>query len=72
MMRIVLREIDFLLQFVIHSLLISPVEWSYWMQICASLNHRKKMKAEPNRLIPLKPIENLLTFFLLFTPCQLP
>jgi len=29
------------------------------MQICASLNHRKKMKAEPSRLIPLKPIENL-------------
>ena len=31
-----------------------------WIEICASLNHRKKMKAEPNRLIPLKPIENLL------------
>ena len=25
-----------------------------WMQICANLNHRKKMKAEPSRLIPLK------------------
>jgi len=30
------------------------------MQICASLNHRKKMEAEPNRLIPLKPTDNLL------------
>jgi len=24
------------------------------------VNHRKKMKAEPNRLIPLKPMANLL------------
>jgi len=24
------------------------------------VNHRKKMKADPNRLIPLKPIRNLL------------
>jgi len=30
------------------------------IQVCASLKHRKKKKAEPNRLIPLKPIENLL------------
>jgi len=30
------------------------------MQICASLNHRKKMKAKSNRLIHLKPVENLL------------
>jgi len=33
-----------------------------WMQICASLNHRKKMKAEPSWLIPLKPIENVELF----------
>jgi len=32
------------------------------MQICASLNHRKKMKAEPSWLIPLKPIENVELF----------
>ena len=30
-----------------------------WIQICASLSHRKKMKAETSRLIPRKPIENL-------------
>jgi len=29
------------------------------IQICAGLNHRKKMKAEPNRLIPRKFTENL-------------
>ena len=33
-----------------------------WIQICASLNHRKKMKAEPSRLIPLKPIGNAELF----------
>jgi len=33
-----------------------------WIQICASLNHRTKMKAEPSRLIPLKPIENVELF----------
>jgi len=37
-----------------------------WIQIYASLNHRKKMKAEPSRLIPLKPIENVeLSFVIL-------
>jgi len=30
-----------------------------WIQICASLNYRKKMKAEPSRLIPRKLIANL-------------
>jgi len=32
------------------------------IQICASLNHRKKMKAGPSRLIPWKPIENVELF----------
>jgi len=32
------------------------------MQICASLNHRKKMKAEPIRLIPRKLTANLELF----------
>jgi len=27
--------------------------------MCAGLNHRKMMKAEPSRLIPRKPTENL-------------
>jgi len=55
---IVLREIDFLLKIVIDSWL-NPCLfclWSdvTWIQICTSLSQRKKMKAEPNRLIPLK------------------
>jgi len=38
------------------SSLVSSVLWwvVIWIQICASLNHRKKMKAEPNLLIPRK------------------
>jgi len=36
------------------------------MQICASLNHRIKMIAEPSRLIPRKRIENAE---LLFVEC---
>jgi len=34
-----------------------------WTQTCASLNHRKKMKAEPSRLIPRKPTGNLARAF---------
>jgi len=30
-----------------------------WIQICASLDHRKEMKPEPSRLIPQKFTENL-------------
>jgi len=33
-----------------------------WIQTCASLNHRKKMKAEHSWLIPLKPIKNVDLF----------
>jgi len=33
-----------------------------WIQICASLNHRKKVKAEPSWLIPLTPMENIELF----------
>jgi len=29
------------------------------IQICETLNHRKKMKGEPSRLIPPKPTGNL-------------
>jgi len=39
-----------------------------WIQICASLNHRKKMKAETSRLIPRNPTEILEFLFVdLFT-----
>jgi len=31
-----------------------------WIQICASLNHRKKVKAEPSRLFPRKHTDNLV------------
>ena len=34
-----------------------------WIQICASLNNCKKMKAEPSWLIPRKPIENVELLF---------
>jgi len=33
-----------------------------WIQICASWNGRKKMKAEPSRMIPLKSVENVEAF----------
>jgi len=47
--------------FAIDSLLLSFVEWSYLnTDMSTSLKHRKKMKAEPSRLIPRKLIENLL------------
>ena len=39
------------------------------IQICASLKHRKKMKAEPSRLMPLKPGENLLELFIVNKTC---
>jgi len=34
-----------------------------WIQICACLNHRKKMEGERSRLIPGKPVENLELLF---------
>jgi len=41
------------------SLLTPVVGARAWIQVCASLNHRRKMKAEPSRLIPRKHTENL-------------
>jgi len=56
----VLREIEFLLKnyWLIQTL---HLVWKLvtWIQICASLNQRKKMKAEPSRLVPRKLAANL-------------
>jgi len=46
---------------VIDSLLTPIVESTYLnMDICASLNHRKKMKADGSQLIPRKHAETLV------------
>jgi len=54
-------------QFPIKILLIgsnSSLVWGLvtWIQICASVNHHKKMKAEHSRLIRRKLTENLKAF----------
>ena len=46
--------------FLIDSLLTPIVGVLTWIWICASLNHRKKMKAEHTRLIPRKHRETLV------------
>jgi len=33
---------------------VTTVIYTYYWVICASLNHRKRMKAEPSRQIPQK------------------
>jgi len=57
--KVVFSEIDFLLKFAIDSTS-SPI-WRLvtWTQICASLNHRKKMKAEPIWLTRRKLVANV-------------
>jgi len=58
---VILREIDFLLKIFWLIPCLHP-SWKVhtWIKICASLNHRKKMKAEPSRLIPRKHTEALV------------
>ena len=55
-------------RFPVKNLLLIPCFFQLWSevtrkQICASFNHRKKVKVEPSRLIPRKPIENLKLSF---------
>jgi len=55
-------------QFPIKNLRLIPCLFHAWsevtrIQMCTSLNHRKKMKALPSRLIPRKPTENLELLF---------
>jgi len=48
----------------VDSLLVSPAKRSYAkIEMCTSLYHGKKMKADPSRLIPRKPTENLELLF---------
>jgi len=50
---VVLREIDFLIKIICWWIQNLHLLWSgvTWMQICASLNHRKKMKTERSRMM---------------------
>jgi len=58
---VILREIDFLLK-ICWSLPCLHPPWKVhtWIEICASLNHRKKTKADGSRLIPRKHTETLV------------
>jgi len=58
---VILREIDFLLK-ICRSIPCLHPSWKVhtWIEICASLNHRKKTKADGSRLIPRKHTETLV------------
>ena len=58
---LILREIDFLLKICWSIPCLHP-SWKVhtWIEICASLNHRKKTKADGSRLIPRKHTETLV------------
>ena len=58
---VILREIDFLLKIRWSIPCLHP-SWKVhtWIEICASLNHRKKTKADGSRLIPRKHTETLV------------
>ena len=58
---VILREIDFLLKICWSIPCLHP-SWKVhtWIEICASLNHRKKTKAGGSRLIPRKHTETLV------------
>ena len=58
---VILREIDFLLKICWSIPCLHP-SWNVhtWIEICASLNHRKKTKADGSRLIPRKHTETLV------------
>jgi len=58
---VILREIDFLLK-ICWSIPCLHLSWKVhtWIEICASLNHRKKTKADGSRLIPRKHTETLV------------
>ena len=58
---VILRESDFLLKICWSIPCLHP-SWKVhtWTEICASLNHRKKTKADGSRLIPRKHTETLV------------
>ena len=58
---VILSEIDFLLKICWSIPCLHP-SWKVhtWIEICASLSHRKKTKADGSRLIPRKHTETLV------------
>jgi len=58
---LILREIDFLLKICWSILCLHP-SWKVhtWIEICASLNHHKKPKADGSRQIPRKHTDTLV------------
>jgi len=70
---VILHEIDFLLQICWSIPCLHP-SWKVhsWIKIlCASLNHRKKTKADGSRLIPRKHTETLVLLSVIFTDIQI-
>ena len=65
---VILREIDFLLKICWSIPCLHP-SWKVhtWIEISASLNHRKKTKADGRRLIPRKHTETLVLLSITFT-----
>ena len=70
---VILCEIDFLLKICWSIAGLNP-SWKVhtWIEICASLNHRKKTKADGSRLIPRKNTETLvlLSEFKIIVKCS--
>jgi len=71
---VILCEIDFILKICWSIPCLHP-SWKVhtWIEICASLNHRKKTKADGSQLIPRKHTETLVllsaSFMYLRFPC---
>jgi len=64
---VILREIDFLLKICWSIPCLHPsCKVHTWVEICASLNHRKKTKADGSRLIPRKHTETLVLWSVLY------
>jgi len=65
---VILREIDFLLKICWSIPCLHP-SWKVhiWIEICASLNHRKKTEADGSRLIPRKHTETLVLLSIVTT-----
>ena len=68
---VILREIDFLLKICWSIPCLHP-SWKVhnWIEICASLNHRKKTKADGSRLIPRKHTETLVLSSVISIMCE--
>ena len=69
---VILCEIDFLLN-IFWSIPCLHPSWKVhtWIEICASLNHRKKTKADSSRLIPRKHTETPVLLSVVHLECIL-